>query len=133
MTATPVQKLSHAAAATAAWGEPAPDWVTVLAELCDREGQATAARRLDVSTSVVSETLRHTYKGRYDNVRERVKGALMGKTVNCPVLGDDLPRDRCIELQGRPFAATNPERVQLFRTCPTCPNYRGRKAASPSS
>ncbi|MBX9944933.1 MAG: transcriptional regulator [Reyranella sp.] len=135
MIPTPDLKKLQIDVARAAWSADLPDWVQVLAETCDTLGQQAAAQRIGMSGSVVNETLRNKYKGRLDRVAERVKGALMGKTVTCPVLGDDLPRNRCIELQGRPFAATNPERVQLFRTCPTCSNWRGHKAApaSPTS
>ena len=134
MTTAPSVKTTHLETARSAWNGQPLDWVVVLAEHCDLIGQPSVAQRIGMSTSVVSDTLRNKYKGRLDRVQERVKGALMGKTVACPVLGDDLPRDRCLHLQGRPFAATNPERVQLFRTCPTCPHYRGaRKAAATSS
>ncbi len=80
--------------------------------------------------------LRNKYKADTKSVRDCVMGALMGKTVSCPVLGDDLPRDRCIQLQKQEFAATNPQRVQLWNACPSCPNYRGQRKgaiASPSS
>lgn len=112
--------------ARAAWGEGMPDWVLALAEACDLLEQRGAAQRIGMSGSVVNETLRNKYKGRLDRVEERVRGALMGKTVDCPVLGADLPRNRCLELQARKFAATNPDRVLLHRTCPTCPNFRGQ-------
>lgn len=126
-------KAKHADAAHKAWGETPPEWIVVLADQCDRSNQSTAAQRLGVSQSVVAETIRKTYKGSLARVEERVRGAFMGKTVDCPVLGDDLARDRCLDLQGRPLAITNPERVQLFRTCPTCPHYRGQKKAALSS
>ena len=127
----PPVKVSHVETARTHWRDGLPDWVLVMAEHCDQIGQPAVAQRIGMSTSVVSDTLRSKYKGRLDRVQERVKGALMGETVSCPVLGDDLPRDRCLHLQGRPFAATNPERVQLYRTCPACPHFRGvRKAAA---
>lgn len=127
------EKMSFSEAARIAWDKAPPDWIVVLAEACDRSGQSATALQIGMSVSVVNETLRNKYKGRRENVRDRVMGALMGITVDCPVLGDDLPRDRCLDLQGRPFAATNPERVQLFRRCPSCPNYRGQRKAAPSS
>jgi hypothetical protein len=68
--------------------------------------------------------LKGTYKGDVSSVQRAVEGALMGMTVECPVIGD-LPRNRCLEYQRQPFAATNPMRVQLSRACPTCPNRRG--------
>ncbi len=121
-------KTSHTATALSHWGDHPPEWVLVLAENCDRISQPVAAQRIGMTTSVISDTLRNKYKGRVDRVRERVMGAFMGKTVDCPVLGDDLARDTCLEKQKLPFAATNPERVRLFRMCPTCPHFRGRKA-----
>lgn len=124
---------THVEIATDAWDRPLDDWVKVLAEQCDHMGVRTTAERIGVSPSVVTETLRNKYKGRLDRVRDRVLGAFLGATVSCPVLGDDLARDVCLEKQKLPFAATNPERVQLFRTCPSCPNYRGQKKAAPSS
>lgn len=114
---------NQVAIATAAWGLDLPEWVQVLAEHCDRDGQRVTAARIGMSASVVTETLSRKYKGRVDRVAERVKGALMGATVDCPVLGE-LARDTCMAKQQLPFAATNPERVQLWRACPKCPNYR---------
>lgn len=132
MNAPLPSKVSQLDIARGAWGE-LPDWIEALAESCDRVGQPATAARIGMSVSVVNETLRKKYKGRIDRVADRVKGALLGATVHCPVYGDDLPRDRCLDLQGRPFAATNPDRVLLHRTCPTCPNYRGQRKAAPSS
>lgn len=133
MTTATKPKQSQVVVATAAWRNAPEDWVLVLAEQCDQMGQPAVATRIGMSASVVNETIRNKYKGRLDRVRERVMGAFMGKTVSCPVLGDDLARDTCLLKQALPFAATNPERVQLFRTCPSCPNYRGQKKAAPSS
>jgi len=51
------------------------------------------------------------------------------ETVECPVVGD-LPRQRCLEHQGRrsQFAITNPTRILLYRVCPTCIHRLGEKA-----
>lgn len=113
--------------AHAAWGGSPPDWIVVLADECDRQTIRVVAKRIGMSATTVHEALRKNYKGRLDNVAEKVRGAFMGKTVQCPVLGDELARDRCLEIQGRPFAATNPDRVRFHRTCPTCPNFRGAR------
>lgn len=97
------------------------EWVAALAAECRRTSQANTARRLGVSPAVVNQALQGSYKGNLRRVQRLVEGAFMGVTVDCPVVGD-LPRDRCIEYQGRPFAATNPMRVQLYCTCPDCPH-----------
>lgn len=100
------------------------DWLTVLREACAASSQAAVARRLDYSAAVVNQVLKGTYTGDLRSVRKAVEGALMGLTVNCPVIGE-LPRHRCLEYQRRGFAATNPLRVALAQACPTCPHRRG--------
>jgi hypothetical protein len=100
------------------------DWLTVLREQCTRASQAAIAKRIKYSAAVVNQVLKGTYKGDLSSVQRAVEGALMGLTVDCPVIGD-LPRNRCLEYQRQPFAATNPMRVQLSRACQTCPNRRG--------
>lgn len=101
-----------------------PDWLTVLREACAASTQAAVARRIDYSPTVVNQVLKGNYGGDMNAVQKAVEGALMGLTVECPVIGE-LPRNRCLEFQRRGFAATNPLRVTLTRTCPQCSNRRG--------
>jgi hypothetical protein len=100
------------------------DWLTVLREQCKSTSQAAVAKLLSYSPAVVNQVLKGTYKGDLARVQRSVEGALMGLTVECPIVGE-IPRNRCLEFQRRDFAATNPFRVQLSRSCPTCPNRRG--------
>jgi DNA-binding transcriptional regulator YdaS (Cro superfamily) len=99
------------------------DWLTVLREQCDAKSQAKVAKLIRYSPAVVNQVLKGTYKGDVSSVQRAVEGALMGLTVECPVIGQ-LARNQCLEIQRRPFAATNHLRVQLSRACPTCPNRR---------
>ena len=101
------------------------DWLVVLREACERKGssQAAVAKKLKYSPAVINQVLKGTYKGDVKSVQKAVEGALMGLTVECPVVGE-LQRDRCLQYQNRPFAATSGLRVQLSRACPTCPNRR---------
>ena len=92
------------------------NWLSVLADQCRMTSQSRVASRLGVSAAMVNQALQGKYQGDVDRLRERVVGAYMGVLVNCPVLGN-LGRDECISHQERPFAATNPIRVQLFRAC----------------
>lgn len=102
----------------------APDWIAALRTECARSTQAAVARRLGYSPTVVNQALRGGYAGDVERLREVVEGALMGRTVDCPVIGD-LPRDRCLDHQIRPFAATNPLRTALYRACRSgCPHSR---------
>lgn len=97
------------------------DWLAVLESECQKRTQRVVATELGYSPSVINQVLKGTYPGDNEKVRAKVEGMYMGATVMCPVVGA-IPRNRCIEQQGRPFAATNPMRVQMYRTCPTCPN-----------
>lgn len=100
-------------------------WLTVLREQSKgKGGQARAAARIGYSTAVVSQVLGGKYNGDMKAVQAKVEGALMGLTVKCPVVGE-LLRNRCLEYQKQPFAATNHIRVQLFHACPTCRHRRG--------
>ena len=105
-----------------------PAWVWALAEACDRSSQGKVAERLGISAAVVNQAIGNSYKGRLDRVEARVRGELMKETVSCPVLGP-LSRRDCLDYQARKFRATNPLRVRLHQTCPTCPN---REAACTS-
>ncbi len=98
------------------WGDNAPEWILELALQCDHTSQAVVSRRLGYSASTVNQVLHNKYAGLIDRVREKVEGAYMGVSVDCPVIGE-LSLDQCLDHQTRPFAATNPQRVMLFRAC----------------
>jgi hypothetical protein len=114
---------ANAERARAAWAlkGAVPPWVLALAEACDKASQGAVAKRLGISSAVVNQVLGCSYKGRLDRFEERVRGELMNEKVLCPVLGQISKRD-CLDHQGRKYRATNPLRVKLFQTCPTCPN-----------
>lgn len=99
------------------------DWIDVLGAECAHASQAKLAKRLGVSAAMINQVLRGRYTGNTANLEQRVRGELMRETVICPVLGETSKRD-CLDAQSRPFAATNPQRVQLFTACKTCPNRR---------
>ncbi len=103
------------------------NWINVLRAECESTSQSKAAALIGYSTAVVNQVLKGTYNGDLISVEEVVRGALMGATVECPAIGT-IPRNRCIEHQRRSnnFASTNPLRVQLHKTCPTCENRRNR-------
>lgn len=103
-----------------------PGWIAQLRQTAAQVGQPKTAELIGYSTAVVCSVLKGSYKGDWTRVEERVKGALMGAEVECPVLGA-LPRDRCLDNQRAPFAATNPTRVQLWHSCKTCSHNLGAK------
>lgn len=104
----------------------APDWMEVLRTRCAQTSQARVAAEIGMSATTVSQVLAGKYGADLNRVRERVEGALMRRTVECPVLGE-LPRNQCLDHQGRPFAATNPQRVMLWRACRGCPHREQRE------
>lgn len=116
--------------AIAAWGDPAPDWIVVLADECDRTSLRDVASRLGAGKSTLNEVLRKKYRGRTANIEAAVRGAFMGSTVECPVL-DEIAVDLCMHNQKLPFSTANPVRVALHRACPTCPHNRTKPSPKP--
>lgn len=98
------------------------DWIDELRAECERTSQSAAAQKIGYSVAVVNRVIRGVYKGDLARVEQAVRGALMGATVDCPVVGE-IPRHRCIDHQRRAKdkAATNPMRVQLAKACQHCP------------
>ncbi|MBB99162.1 MAG: transcriptional regulator [Rhodobacteraceae bacterium] len=118
-----VTTISMADKAAAAWGE-APDWIRELALLADREGLSSAGVRIGYSAATTSQVINAKYRGDLGRVEERVRGALMGLSVACPVLGD-LSRDLCLDWQAKGYAPTSAHRVRMFRACRSgCPHSR---------
>jgi len=76
------------------------DWKVVLADACKQSSQSAVARRIGYSAAVVSQVLKGSYKGDEHRVQQAVEGALMGLTVDCPVIGE-IPRNVCLEYQRR--------------------------------
>lgn len=117
-------KIDNVAKATAAWGEPVPEWVLALAEACNRQTQSAVADILDYAPSTVSQVLSKTYRGDIGRFEQKVRGALLAETVDCPALGA-VARDVCIDWQAKPYAATSQFRVSMYRACrENCPHSR---------
>lgn len=102
-------------------------WIGALRAECQRTSQAKAGARLGVSGSTVNQVLKGTYNGDLERIQGLVEGELMNATVDCPVLGE-LPRNRCLENQRRPFAATSPTRVALYHACQACAHNRRKQS-----
>ena len=116
------EKKDFVAVVRETWGEDAPRWVVVLAERCTEERQAAVARRLEVSASMISAVLSNTYTakgGSTAGLEAKVRGAYMGETVDCPVLGE-IGTDRCRTEQREPFRATSAMRPRSKRSGAAC-------------
>jgi len=121
-------KPDFAVIATASWGT-VPDWILILAEEANRTTQTAAAARIGYSGGAISSVLRNSYQGDMGAVEQKVRGALMGATIECPVIGE-IGRDRCLDEQKKPFAATSALRTRLFHACKTCTHNRQMKDRS---
>jgi hypothetical protein len=120
---TPLEK------AKSAWGKAMPAEVSVLAKACAERSAKDVARLIGYSAGAVSNVIANKYRGDLSAVCAKIRGALMGETVNCPVLGE-IGRDRCMQEQRTPFHASNSTRARLFHACKTCPNNHKSGEAS---
>lgn len=95
------------------------DALAALKSLKTQMSQAAIAKRLNVSDATISNALAGNYIGNVDKLAERIRGELLNVTVACPILGTISTRI-CQDERSKPFAATSPLRVQLWRACKTC-------------
>jgi hypothetical protein len=115
-------RTDYVANALRAWVDVPPE-VMALAEEANATSGAAAAKRIGYSGALVTQVVGKKYPGDLASVFAKIRGALMGETVTCPVLGE-IQRDHCLDEQKRPFTATNSTRARLWRACQTCPNNR---------
>lgn len=115
-------KLGPVEIARSHWGDPAPDWVEVLAAQCAASNQRRVAARLGRSAGLISQALRNNYQGDMGALEDAVRGAWMGSTIDCPAKGP-IGTDVCQgwrRLSGE-FLNINPERGRMYRACRACP------------
>lgn len=111
----PVKRIDFVANVIEAWKTP-PDWVLELAMEAVRTTATKAAKRIGYSPAVLSAVFANKYKGSLKVVEARVRGALMGLTVNCPVVGE-IGRDRCLNEQRMGMTGASSVRARLYRAC----------------
>lgn len=95
------------------------DWLEALKAECKKTNQADVSTRLGVSTAQISTVLKGKYTGTTDRLEMKVRGALMGRTINCPV-EEEITEDKCLHNQELPFATTHHMRVRLYKACRKC-------------
>ena len=91
----------------------------LLKSMVETVGLAEVAKKVGYSKSAVCHVMNGTYKGRAGQILDAVRAAYDQTPVACPILGE-ITVARCSTERSRPFAATNPQRVRLARTCPSC-------------
>lgn len=114
--------LSMSEKARMAWGEHLPDWVEVLAEQAENFGLKKTAKAIGYSTAAISSVINNRYQGRLDHVKDAARGAFMGASVICPVLGE-IGRDTCLNHQKSTARGTSSLRARLRYACRNgCPH-----------
>lgn len=93
--------------------------IELLESAVAESSQAEVARRIGRSAAAINQVLKGTYAGNPEAILELIAAEYGGDTVDCPVMGE-VALAQCIESRNRPFAATNPMRVRLFKACHNC-------------
>lgn len=110
--------------AQSAWGDAMPPEVKALAIEANRTTSARAAKRIGYSPAVVSHLFVNRYPGDIGRVFTKIRGALMGETVTCPVVGE-IGIDRCLAEQKMGNTGASSIRAALYRACRGgCPHSR---------
>lgn len=101
-----------------AWGDTPPDWVIALAKEVDSSNRTVVAKRMGVSRTSISLVLANKYPSpSTQGIEKRLAAMLNG--VSCPVMGD-ITNEQCQIERQKPFIASNPTRIRLYRACSTC-------------
>jgi hypothetical protein len=99
------------------------DPMELLRKVTSDFGQAAVARETGYSASAINQALKGSYSGKLDNLLQKVAETYGNGTVECPVLGM-ITLKRCASERRKPFAASSPVRVKLWRTCKKCREYQ---------
>ena len=101
------------------WGANPPEAVRLLANAVKESTRTKVAERLGVSRTGVSLLLSNKYKGGTTKIEARILDIL--GNVSCPVLGS-IAAAECQKNRQAKFTPSNPQRVQLYRACQSCPH-----------
>ncbi len=85
-------------------------------------GQSRVAAELGYSSGAISQVLSGKYQGDITNILARVEEVYGGTFVECPGLGYEISLGTCAQWRqkAKTFAATNPQRVAMFKACKKC-------------
>jgi hypothetical protein len=101
-------------------------WLELLEQKVAELGRRKVEAALGISKTTMSQVLNRKYPGNLENIAAKVTEAYSSDKVTCPVLGS-VTVQRCATEQSKPFAATNPQRVKLWKACQTCPLNKASK------
>ena len=112
--------------AQAAWGEAMPEEIALLAQEVAGSSLSRTAKRIGVSSAMISRGLSNGYSGKVETLLEAVRVHLMGERIDCPALGV-IPKAECGEwraMRDRP-AGSNPPRAMMAVACRGCRHFGG--------
>lgn len=101
------------------------DFIEELRDVCKQQSQRVVAEKMGYSHTTISLVLNGKYAGNLKTVEKAFNGAFKSAAVICPILGA-IPAHRCLSIQRQPFAATNHQRVLLFKACKACAHKIGQ-------
>lgn len=117
-----------------AWGADLPDWIMILVRECDASSQNKVAARVGISAAVVSQVIRKSYPGSYDNISMRIREIYMSGDIECPAIGT-IASEVCLHWRDeiRRGTSSDPQRILMTRFCRKCPRNMPKsiKAAEP--
>lgn len=107
------------------WGEELPDWVEALVKECDQSSQKKVAAQLQISGTVISQSIRNVYPGNLEMVEQLVRDTFMNAPVHCPALKTEISSAACLDHRRRAevWSHSNPFRVRMQRACRACPKF----------
>lgn len=108
-----------------AWTE-VPDWVAALVNECDQSSQASVAKALSLSQTVISQTIRNHYPGDMARIEAVVRDTYLNAPVDCPALGGEVESAVCLKWRRRAkeLTSSSPMRVLMFNACRACPKCK---------
>ena len=102
-----------------AWGNNPPEFIRVLADIVEESGSyAAAGRRLGINRASVSTLLANKYPANTQRMANIILA--FASATHCPVLGE-ISAKECQAEREKPFIASNPQRIALYRACSQCP------------
>lgn len=106
--------------ALAAWGDPLPRWIAVLARACDDANQRQVAQKLGKSSGYISRVLSKTYTGDMAEAERLVLASLASDRVDCPFWGRPIPLSSCMRARRRQHPRGE-IMIAHKRACDACP------------
>jgi transcriptional regulator with XRE-family HTH domain len=95
----------------------------LLRRMVAETSQARVAREIGMSPAAINQAVQGKYQGDVEKLLTRVAERYGAETTVCPVLGE-ITLGRCADERKRPFAASSPLRVRIYRACKQCDNNR---------